>query len=336
MRTLTLILTALCLMMLGGCSEKKYFTVEGTVDGGRTMNLRFIYVGEDRLNNVITAARDGKFVFRGEAPRDGALVQVLDNDYRRLAVFYAKNGEKINLKVNADDPVASQATGTDILERWNEWTAANKAVLKGLDARARNKALAKYVGAHKDDLLSTLLVAAYYDSSVDPQGAVTLLESIKPEVRPQSVVELMTANSAMRDEKGGYNKVMPFRYFSSETDSMATFRADANRRTLLVFTAGATGRDSIMRALHELNDEKGAKAAILDIRFDVDTLMWKRDLRGDSVDWPSAWMPEATANPSIERLGITSVPFFIVADSAGTQLYHGPALTPALKAARQR
>lgn len=340
MKKLTFILSAIVIAMsmalLSGCSKKDSFVVKGLVEGNRTMNLRFVYVGDDKLNNVITASRDGKFAIGGVAPRDGALVQVLDNDYRRLAVFYAKNGDEIEVKINADDPTASLAAGNEIMERWNKWATANKTVLKGLNARARNEAVAKYAGAHKDDLLSTLLLAAYYDSSVDPHGAMKLLEQIKPEARPQSIVELMTANSTLRDEKGGYNKVMPFRYFSAETDSMATFRADDNRRTLLVFTAESNGRDSIMRALHDFNKDKKTKAGILDIRFDVDTLMWKRDLRNDSVDWPSAWMPEATATPSIERLGITSVPFFIVTDSAGVQLYHGTALTPALKAARAK
>ena len=70
MRALTIMLMSLCLIVLGGCSEKKFFTVEGTVEGGRTMNLRFVYVGDDNLNNVITAARDGKFVFKGVVPRD--------------------------------------------------------------------------------------------------------------------------------------------------------------------------------------------------------------------------------------------------------------------------
>ena len=334
MRALTIMLMSLCLIVLGGCSEKKFFTVEGTVEGERTMNLRFVYVGDDNLNNVITAARDGKFVFKGVVPRDGALVQVLDNDYRRLAVFYAKNGDKIQLKVNADDPVVSQATGNDIMERWNAWAATNRPILKGLDASVRNKAVAKYARAHKDDLLSTLLLAAYYDSSVDPNGAMTILETIKPEARPQCIVELLTANSVQRAKNGGYNKVMPFRYLSSKTDTMATFRPGDNNRTLLVFTAGPAGRDSIMRALHAFQKDKPAKTTILDVRFDVDTLMWKRDLSNDSVTWPSAWMPEATATSSLSPLSITTVPFFIVTDSTGRQLYHGPALTPAIKAMR--
>ena len=89
-----------------------------------------------------------------------------------------------------------------------------------------------------------------------------------------------------------------------------------------------------LAALHAFQKDKPAKTTILDVRFDVDTLMWKRDLSNDSVTWPSAWMPEATATSSLSPLSITTVPFFIVTDSTGRQLYHGPALTPAIKAMR--
>lgn len=326
---------ALTLLLLTACSGGDSFKVDGTVDGGRTMNLRFLYVGDDNLNNVLTAARDGKFLFQGHAPEGGTLVEVLDNDYRPLAYFYAENGDKIKVNIKGNSAAGAVATGNDAMDRWNEWREKNANVIARGPGKPLNAAVANYVENHKEDIVSALLMAVYYDASIDPHGANRLLEGIVPEARPAAVAALHMPGADMRDAKGQYNRVPVFTYFSSRTDTLATFRPRDHKRTLLAFTAGRSGRDSIIRELSRLYRDKPAGVDILDLRFDTDTVMWRRDLRVDSVKWTSAWMPEATAAPGIDRLGVRSLPFFIVADSTGAQLYHGPGIVRAAEVARR-
>lgn len=329
----TIILLSLT-VMLAACSGKREFNVSGTVEGGRTMNLRFVFVGDDNLNNVLTAARDGKFEFRGQAPDEGTLVEVLDNDYRALAYFYVRNGDKIGLDIKPGSQAASMATGNKVMDRWNEWQKKNTKVVASTDGKVRNAAVAAYVNAHPDDIVSALLMATYYDAAIDPAGANRLLGKIRPEARPSTVTSLRLIAADLRDKNGNYNRVVPVRYHSSKTDTTAIFKPRDNRRTLMAFTMGPEGRDTIVSILRELYRDKVKGVEIIDFRFDADTLTWKRDLRRDSVKWTSAWMPQATSAPGLDRLGITSLPCFIVADSTGRQLYHGPGITRAVRVAR--
>ena len=63
--------------------------------------------------------------------------------------------------------------------------------------------------------------------------------------------------------------------------------------------------------------------------MDADTMSWRRNVRADSVSWPTAWAAGAIAAPGVDRLGIPSVPYFIVADSTGRQLFRGRSIKQA-------
>ncbi len=54
-----------------------------------------------------------------------------------------------------------------------------------------------------------------------------------------------------------------------------------------------------------------------------DSRDWKHSVSPDSAKWEQGWTPGGIASPGLERLAIPSVPYFIVCDSTGTQLYRG-------------
>lgn len=323
------LLCAVVCLLCTACGGSDRFQIKGTVEGKRTMNLRIAYTGRDNINNVLTAARDGVFEFAGQAP-DGALVEVLDNDYRPIARFYAEDGDRLEVFVDPARQSATRVKGNDVSERWTAWLQSNAAAVDGTDAAALNNAVARYVKGHTDDVLSALLLSAYFNADLEPARAARLLASLKPEARPAHIVDSWRLTDARPTES---ITVMPITYVAP--DSTAHYRPARHTRSMLAFSADYTGRtDSIVPALRRLRREH-RNAAFVDMWCDNDTLMWHRSLAADSVDWPAGWLPASVASPGVDRLRIPSLPYFIVADAKGRQLYRGPSVTAAVRTLTQ-
>ena len=63
--------------------------------------------------------------------------------------------------------------------------------------------------------------------------------------------------------------------------------------------------------------------AVVDLWLDADTLMWNRAFRSDTIPWQQAWVPGSVAGSAMAPLGIPTLPYFIVTDTAGRQLWRG-------------
>ena len=66
-----------------------------------------------------------------------------------------------------------------------------------------------------------------------------------------------------------------------------------------------------------------------DVELDIDTPAWRRITRPDSAGWIQAWLPGGTASRGIDSLAVPSLPYFIVADSTGSQLLRTPSAAAA-------
>lgn len=346
---LVLMCTALC-----GCSKDPVFKVEGTLRGGETMNLRAVYYNEQgEMQTAIFPSDKGKFFIKGQTGR-GTMVEILSGDYRPLGRFWAEPGDKIELTLDVKNPANITAKGNDVSERWSTFLRDNARVMGALDPQAKNALVAKYVRQNPDDLVSTLLVLTSYDHSVDPEGGRALLEKISPKAQPDYLVQALSANLARITGGQAAQTLVAFPYLNT-ADSLDTYNPRHHRHTVLVFTDDASGRpDSLSQALQRLQRGRTARQlAILDFSLCTDTMTWHRQLRQDttvvpralsqqsarcalpaateSTVWRHAWAPGSVAAPALGRMALPRLPFIIVADSTGHQLYRGQSITQALK-----
>lgn len=318
-------------MLLVSCTGSNSFKLEGKMADGSTMNIRIVYAGPDNVNNVLTASREGVFALTGNAPDDGAILEVLDNSYRPLARVFVQNGDKIKLTINPTDATQNSATGNKITEAWMQWRNDNAKILASRNARTINKAIESYVKANPDDVLSTILVVTEYVPS-DPIAVAKLLTSIEAAARPSSLVDSYAMTAALGEDGRGVDnlKVAAIPYMA-DNDSIKTFNPRRHRRSLLVFTGESSGRDTINPQLAKARKEMTDKQRIIEFRMDGDTATWHRNLRKDSISWDAAWVPGSVASSGVERLAVPTLPYFIVADSTGRQLYRGTSVSAALK-----
>lgn len=311
-------------LVVSSCGDPDSFRVEGTVANNRTMNIRMVYAGDDVLNNVLTAARDGQFRFKGSAPK-GSLLRVLDNDYRVLAYLYVENGDFIKLTIDPDNADALSVKGNEVSERWAEWLAGNRAMIDTGNTQKINGIVRQYVKAHPSDLLSTLLMVTLYDAGEDPVEARKLLESIDREARPTQLIGSWIEVVGRIGSAESHGKVRDIRYMDNR-DSIKTFSPRNQKYALLAFSDEESGRrDSVIQEIRQIKrrfpDSK--RFRLLDVSMEADTFAWRRINRTDSVKWQNAWVAGSISAPGVENLGIPRLPYFIITDSAGTQVWRG-------------
>lgn len=319
------LLTAIvCACALWSCGDNDTFTIEGTVDGNATINLRFIYYTNGTLVKGLTAARDGKFEYKGVSPNP-TVVEILDNDYRMMGRVYAVNGEHIECHITRNAPNAITVSGSEVSERWADFLNKNADRLGSADA---NTAVEEYVSKHPDDIVSTLLMITSYNASDDAYRADSIMSMINPNVRPSTMVEGFNTMLQRLVGESATEAVTPISCLNMR-DSLVDINPSAKDLSLIVLTDAESGRgDSIVPVLKRLNRKSmRPKLQIADIALDRDTASWHKSVRPDSATWQQLWVAGSLASPGIDRLGVTRLPYFIVTDSTGEQLLRTKSIT---------
>lgn len=278
--------------------------------------MRAGYYADGVYKTVITAVREGKFEFTGNASQP-TILEIMDYEYHPLVRLYVKNGDTYDINMNPKDLYDVQVSGNDISSRWSDFLRNNAEKLRN-DA---NTAVAEYIDAHRDDILSTLLLMTAYDASDNAEAADSLMSLITPEARPSSLTEgYMYVLERLISETAS-SPVLPMKYIDAK-DSLRSFNPARHELSLIsVSRQSDVRKDSIVPALRRLRKEHSSKKlGIIDLSFDNDTLLWKQAARIDSASWKQGWAAGGLASMPVKALGLPSVPYVVVCDSTGSQL----------------
>lgn len=308
------------------CGDSESFTVEGKIEDNATMNIRYIYYANGVLNRGITASREGKFEFKGISSTP-TIVEITDNDYRSLGRLYLANGDRVECTLTRGNPYAIKVNGSDVSGRWAGFLNDNADALK---SRAANETVEKYVSDHSDDVVSTLLMLTSYDSSRNALKADSIMSSISQDARPSSLVDGYNAMLQRLVAQSASEPVIAIPYFNRR-DSLASFNPDSRPWSILVMSDEYSGRrDSIVPSLRRIRKLKKADdILIVDLSLDRDTIKWHKSTLNDSATWTQGWVAGSVASPGIDRLGVPSLPYFIIVDSTGVQTLRTTSVTAA-------
>lgn len=311
---LTLMVAAVVLAMgTSSCGDQESFRISGTIEGNPTMNLRVSWYADGAMHNLITAARDGEFEFRGRAVSP-AVIEISDYENRLIGRTYAANGQEVTLRLTQANPRQISAQGNETAAAWADFLSQHA------QDEALEEAISEYVHANPDNVVSTLLLVCNYDAASDPIGADSLMQLISPAARPAALTEGFNFLLQRMVQAGATGPVVPFVYFSRR-DSLCMFRPSDRPYSLIAFTNNRSGRtDSIIPALKEASRRYGRRLTILELSLDSDTVEWKRNTRRDTATWEQAWGAGGFAARGVAPLAIPSIPYFIVCDSTGRQL----------------
>lgn len=305
-------------LFLIACTDNEQFRVNGTIEGKPNLTLRVAYYADGAYRTQVTAAREGKFEFFGSS-KQPTLVEILDYDYRPLMRLYGGNGETFEIEYDRAHPLSAKISGNEVCERWSAFLADNEQVLMASPESA-NKTIADYVAAHPSDVVSTLLMATAYDYTIDAVAADSIMALIDPQARPSSLTESGNFMMQRMISEAVNDTIGPLRYVG-RGDTVRIFDFPGRRLNLLAFSRWGKYRDdSIMPRLEKLSKLKNLRV----IELDVDPKGTSQMRRSDTLAWTVGRMPGGIVAKEVDRLGIPSEPYFIVADSAGAQLLRTP------------
>lgn len=332
-RILPAVLSAAICLLACACGHPDSFRIEGEIEGNPTMNLRVVYAGDGGAQSAVTASREGKFHFDGRASRP-AVVEIFDNDYRIIGRTIAVNGRDIHLRLNRENPYDIEAGGYEPAERWAEWTRTRADSLRNASPALRNAMIARYVEAHPSDITAALLLLTEFDSSGEHAAEAARLWALLPdEARPAA---LTSAYAAMLDRVTSASSrepiaAIPYMKRGGKTE---IFKPSRQRLSLIAVTGPVESRDTLVAGLaRAVRHRAPGRFEVIELSLVPDTVEWRRSVASDTVKWTQGWIAGGISAGAVGRLGLPETPYYILTDSAGTQLWRGSDARTALSEA---
>lgn len=313
-------------VIMTACGGGDSFRIKGKVEGLGTRNLRFYYYDGKTLQVGLASAINDEFNFEGRSDEE-TLITIVVNQTNVLTHLIAENGDDIelNMSINGDKDVTVK--GNDDAQSLVAFIASNAKVLDSKNTSSINDLIEKQIASKPDSKISAALFAIYYDSSVNPVHADSVLMTMSEDILNSRFIAGYQSMLARFESEKMSEPIMPLTMYC-EKDSMTTFNPKNSVRNLLVFSLGADSRRDVIKpaidSLARKYDKK--KLAIVNIGLENDTAAWKSTIKEEPMAGLNLWMPGSVANPVIRRLNISRIPMYILCDSTGRQIYRGESL----------
>lgn len=337
MRHLHSILISLLLVVFASCGNNEEFLINCKIRGLGSKGVEMTYTTRS-VQRVGFHPVDGKVALRGVSDKP-VLVEVSTIDNRLLFTCVAQNGDNLDVELDLDKPTSLKISGNDASEEYSRFIVDNDSLLQSDDVAGINRLIAAEVRRHPDRISSAMLLATRFQARDYELEADSLINTLKPDARPSGV---MGAFASLVGEQVSSSVGSPVRAmtincgYQNKQDTTMRYWASNQSYSMLVVTGYHRG-DSIGKTLRELCDSlPDRRFKAFEIAVTGDSAMWKIAVRNDSTKWVKAWVPGGTASNEVRSLTVSSIPYFVVADSTGRQIYRGRSLSAANDTVRNR
>ncbi|WP_290378911.1 DUF4369 domain-containing protein [Paramuribaculum intestinale] len=315
-------------LLLWSCSSPDHFTVEGRLPDGATANIELTYYADGGIRRTSAVAKDGRFTIKGSSTRPTLALLTISGG-APAASLIVDNGDKIKLTVDSAMTGLESLSGNSQSEKlWRFVTGNRQALTSGSDAEV-NRLVTEFVGSNSTELCAAAIMVTAFRTPGHEAEADSLIARIDPEARPQEVMHNFSEVLATQISSEARGKV-PNMTLYDRRDTTVYYAPYNQSASIIAFTSAMPRqRDSVTAALRQLADSLPRRRfKAVEVTLAPDSAEWKRLTARDSASWIQAWAPAAIASPSMRRLAVPRVPFFIVADSTGTQIYAEAAPQP--------
>ena len=314
--------------LLQSCSEKTEFIIEGSIKGVDSQSVTLTYYTNGGLKHNTISAVEGRFQFAGESLTPTMAVLSVAPNGDRIATIVVKNGDKVSINADLDNPLAPQIKGNQESEKIARWTAENAEAIQSKQPEKINGAIKDYVTKHRSELSATAILTSYYLTDGYESIADSLLSILNAEVRRPEMIQGF--NNVIADFIGAQvSGPVPFMSLYSSSDSMININPLRHTTTLLCFLDNdRQARDSVVKHLSALDSTYTLRQLMqAEISIAVDSASWRTSLGRDTVKWAQTWVQGSVVSIPIRKLGIRRVPYFIATDSTGHSIYRGTSIS---------
>lgn len=321
------------LAMLPGC-VKNQVKIVFRLEGDTNTPCRVTYYASNRKGGMmretvaeITAGK-GEIVLPQVRP---AIIYLFSpSSTRPEALIYGARGEEFTVTGPGNDVALWHISGNSTTEALSEWRLENADLLKRRDAKGINRAVADYVKKHPDSKAAAIILYVYFERRGNEKEFENLEAVIDEDVRDDGE---LTGALSMADLFTGLpvKPTVPSRIIMTGVEGYAdTLNLKDGRDHLLMFlkandTSAALSADT----LKALAARKG-KGSVAELYLDSDSLGWRRHLRDTVPGMHRMWMPMGLADSVAISMGVRRLPYYIVVDSKGKEVYSGDDRSAAL------
>lgn len=325
------------LPLLTACGGGDEFVIKCNIRDLGTESVEMYYINRGVQHSVFHAV-DGKVELHGSSATP-TLVEVFKSDNTPLFRCIAANGDVIKVKLDPGRPEEIEVKGNDASEQLARFMSANDSLLRTRDVAAINRLVAEEVRSHPDRVSAAAILATCFRARGYELLADSLVNALKPSARPAGVMGAFPDLVGSQVSSSARGSVRPMTFYcgyENKKDTTVRYWPSGQSYSLIAVTA-VRRPDSVRRVLKELTDSLPLRRfKVIEVAVTGDSAQWASNVTSDKEKWMQAWVPGGVGGTAIRPLQIPAIPFFIVADSTGRQIYRGYSIFAASDTVRSR
>lgn len=341
MKLFRLLFILLSACLLSAC-VKNQFSIDFRLDSDTDMPVRILYYASDPekgwIIETVADIKQGKAEVEGST-RFPTLVYLFGSvSSQPRAILFVSRGDDISISGKGNDPASWNIKGNDITDALNSWRLDNLSAITAADSKALNKAVARYVRKNPDSKLSFLLLYLYYSRRDDEEGFLKLRATLAPEALADEDLARALSVADMPDGLLAAPAPLASLIAHDSNGDIDTLDPSRARRSLLIFRdlSDLFNLSPAHDSLKSLARHNSDAAILADICLDPDSAAWQRTLRSDTLPGVRRiWLPHGLNDSTVMALGVRRLPFYIITDSRGKQIYRGDNLKEAVATFRK-
>lgn len=259
------------------------------------------------------------------------------------AVFFAERGDKIEIKGESESPYTWRVGGNKVNDLLTEWRLANKTLLEQQGENYRlgredksaagkvNKAVADFIDKNPESPASVILLGVYYDPKIDPREEARLIQILHESKildKYSYLIVRQDRDFAMVPEISGERLRAQEIIVQSYHNGCDTLFVGSGKYpvAMMVTKISSPARKDMLDSLKNMIRlrKDSAELLLVDMQVGDEESNWRYMARRDSLKGVlQSISVRGLADDNLRRLGVNTLPYWLVVDKKGKILYSG-------------
>lgn len=306
----TVLLAFACLT---SCSSDDHrFRIKGQFDGMPSGQLLIYNLSDETAGLDTIYIENGGFAYGGTVKDLTPYILVFPNALEQ--VIFVGGGDDIRYTASANDLKNYRVDGNESNELMNKF---RKETEKMSGTEVRDKAH-QYITDNAESPVAIYLFERYFVQD-DTTPLSTLKKIIKQlkKVNPDKGYLMSVNNKIKQMEAGQVGKTVPDLQLKSKSKRDVHLRDDKCKYTTVIYWASwMPDQYGYLSALSSISRQFSSKGVrFISVSLDTEIYKWKDFIREDSVACEHCCDGYAWDSPAVARLGVTSVPTYLLVDN---------------------
>lgn len=309
---------------LTSCStDDSRFRIRGQFDGMPTGQLLIYNLGDGTAGLDTIYIENGEFAYGGTVKELTPYILVFPNALEQ--VIFVGGGDDIRYTASANDLKNYRVDGNESNELMNRFRKDTEK-MSGAEVKAKAR---QYISDNAASPVAVYLFERYFvHDDTTPLG--TLKEIIKQlrTVNPDKGYVMSINNRIKQMEAGQVGKTVPDLQLKAKSKRDVSLRDAGSGYTAVIYWA--SWMPDQYRFLSELSglsrQFSGKGVRFITVSLDTEIYKWEDFIREDSVVCEHCCDGQAWDSPAVARLGVTSVPTYLLVDNKHKIVARGEAL----------